>query len=127
MGCERESCVGRADLDGRPLTQLSLGRFRFSPDPEIGCLVARLPKSRVRVSPRCPYGWYAILCRPADYQSRGRQSIPTDSKHRQLAVPHDVLRNATQKQMRQSRAAVGSHYDHLALQFQSRVHNHGTW
>jgi hypothetical protein len=46
MGCERESCVGRADLDGRPMTQLSLGRFRFfmcySPEP-IGAKTCALP------------------------------------------------------------------------------------
>jgi hypothetical protein len=49
------------------------------------------------------------------------------SKHRYLAVSHDVLGNAAQKQMRQSRAAVGSHYYHLAIQFQRGIHNLRTW
>ena len=49
-----------------------------------------------------------------------------DSKHRNLAVAHDVIGNTAQKQMLQSRAAVGSHYDHLAIQFQCGIHNRGT-
>jgi len=51
----------------------------------------------------------------------------TDSKDGHLAVPHDVLGNAAQKHTGQPRAAVGSHYDQLAVQFQRGVHDHRAW
>jgi hypothetical protein len=40
---------------------------------------------------------WLVYCFLANYQRGGRQSIPTDSKHRHLAVPHDVLGNAAQE------------------------------
>lgn len=50
-----------------------------------------------------------------------------DGEHRHTAISHDVLGDAAQKQMRQSRAAVGPHHDHLAVQLQCSIYDRRTW
>src|SRR5579872_7344354 len=47
-----------------------------------------------------------------------------DCEHRYLAVPDNILSNAAQEEVRQPRPTMGTHDDHLTVQFQSDVHDH---
>src|SRR5579864_3439436 len=46
-----------------------------------------------------------------------------DGEHGYLAISDDILRNAAEQQMCQSGAAMGSHDDHLAVQFERGIDN----
>jgi len=84
----------------------------------MACRIFALPDS-IAKSPKSFIRWSLMGLFPKHLVSI---SMGADCKHRYAAAPHDVLRKAAQQQMHQSRATVGSHDDHLAIQVQRGIH-----